>query len=179
MSSLTNLPVTEGQYEEIIDAPDAWQIVDDEGEQAAQDRELRPTISARRIKVLVEQITGTVSCTFPSGTGDIYHHLFHADRYKVLPHFLHKTRFLIGVQVPILELHHTRISESLDAFEALSSYFVRAVPGALSGQSSSADSKRATTGIEGSSRLLKGYVSARWLAMVMTNWGEDIVRGLF
>jgi len=144
---------TEGQYEEIIDAPDAWQIVDDEGEQAAQDRELRPTISARRIKVLVEQIT---------------------DRYKVLPHFPHKTRFLIGVQVPILELYHTRISESLDAFEALSSYFVRAVPGALSGQSSSADSKRATTGIEGSSRLLKGYVSARWLAMVMTNWGEDI-----
>lgn len=78
--------------------------------------------------------------------------------------------------MPILELYHTRISESLDAFEAISSYFVRAVPGALSGQSSSADSKRATAGIEGSSRLIKGYVSAKWVAMIMLSWGEDIVR---
>ncbi|KLO20039.1 hypothetical protein SCHPADRAFT_863786 [Schizopora paradoxa] len=144
---------TEAQYETIISSPDAWTIVNDEGEQLGQDNELRPTISARRIKVLVEQVT---------------------DRYKVLPQFLHKTRFLIGVQVPILELYHTRISESLDAFEALSSYFVRAVPGALSGQSSSADSKRATAGTEGSSRLIKGYVSAKWTAVVMSNWGEDI-----
>jgi len=136
-------------FNAIINAPDAWQIVDDEGE----DREFRPTNSARRIKVLVEQVT---------------------DRYRVLPQFLHKTRFLIGVQVPILEHYHTRISESLDAFEALSSYFVRAVPGALSGQSTNADPKRATTGIEGSSRLIKGYVGAKWVAMVMQNWGENI-----
>lgn len=51
--------VTERQYEEIMNTPDAWQIVDDEGEQGAQDRELRPTNSARRIKVLVEQVTGS------------------------------------------------------------------------------------------------------------------------
>ena len=50
--------VTEAQYETIISSPDAWQIVNDDGEQVGQDNELRPTISARRIKVLVEQVTG-------------------------------------------------------------------------------------------------------------------------
>ena len=50
------------QYLEIISASDAWLIADDEGEHdsdsRAVDRELRPTNSARRVKALVEQVTG-------------------------------------------------------------------------------------------------------------------------
>ena len=99
-----------------------------------------------------------------------------SDRYKALPRFFHKTRFLIAVQVPILELYHTRISESLDAFETLSSFLVRAVPGNLAGQASSGSgNKNMTAGVEGSHRLIKAYVSARWMASVMASWGEDLV----
>ena len=50
------------QYFEIISSPDAWLIADDDGEDETDtrpaDRELRPTNSARRVKALVEQVTG-------------------------------------------------------------------------------------------------------------------------
>ena len=50
------------QYFEIISASDAWLIADDDGDDEADlrpaDRELRPTNSARRVKALVEQVTG-------------------------------------------------------------------------------------------------------------------------
>ncbi len=49
------------QYLEIISAPDAWQIADDDpnDEDNGIDKELKPTNSARRVKALVEQVTGT------------------------------------------------------------------------------------------------------------------------
>lgn len=45
---------------ETISAEDAWLIADDntENEEFSIDRELKPTNSARRIKALVEQVTG-------------------------------------------------------------------------------------------------------------------------
>ena len=48
------------QYMEIISAPDAWQIADDDpnDEDEGIDKELKPTNSARRVKALVEQVTG-------------------------------------------------------------------------------------------------------------------------
>lgn len=82
--------------------------------------------------------------------------------------------------MPILELYHTRISESLDAFETLSSFLVRAVPGALAGQAGHGrDGKSMTTGVEGAQRLMKAYVSAKWIAGVMAGWGEDMVSSFF
>lgn len=53
--------VAEDQYHEIISAVDAWHIAEEEGEgneEASHLRELRSTNSARRLKALVEQITG-------------------------------------------------------------------------------------------------------------------------
>ncbi len=50
------------QYFEIISSSDAWLIADDDGEEESDTRpavrELRPTNSARRVKALVEQVTG-------------------------------------------------------------------------------------------------------------------------
>lgn len=80
------------------------------------------------------------------------------------------------MQAPILELYRTRISESLDAFETLSSFLVRAVPGALAGQAGHGrDAKGMTAGVEGSQRLLKAFVSAKWVSEIMASWGEDVV----
>lgn len=52
-------PVAEDQYNEIISAPDAWLITDDTNEDAGE-REIRSTNSARRVKALVEQVTGVL-----------------------------------------------------------------------------------------------------------------------
>ena len=52
------------QYMDIISAPDAWLIAEDTSEDdddAVVDRELKPTNSARRVKALVEQVTGESS----------------------------------------------------------------------------------------------------------------------
>ena len=50
------------QYMEIISDTDAWVIAQDapqDDEEEVMDPELKPTISARRVKALVEQVTGT------------------------------------------------------------------------------------------------------------------------
>ncbi|KAI0639079.1 TIP-1 family-domain-containing protein [Trametes polyzona] len=146
------------QYFEIISAPDAWLIADEEedadGDVRVAERELKPTNSARRVKALVEQVT---------------------DRYSPLPQYSQRTRFLIGVQLPLLESYHARISSSLDAFETLSSTLMRAVPGALgAGDGRSGDSRRLTAGVEGVQRLCKALVSAQYVANAMEVWGEDL-----
>lgn len=106
-----------------------------------------------------------------------------SDRYSPLPHFTQRTRFLISVQLPLLEHYHSRISSSLDAFETLSSAFVRAVPGALGVNlggggaegSVNVDTGKLTRGVDGVQRLCKALVSARYLGIAMESWGEDLV----
>ena len=91
----------------------------------------------------------------------------------MVPRFHHRARFLIAIQIPILEQYHTRITSSLDAFEALSSTLMGVVPGALAGQGGPQfDKKRLIDGVEGLQRLLKAFVSARWITMAMQSWGE-------
>jgi RAD50-interacting protein 1 len=52
-------PVAETQYHEIISDPKAWVIADDdEGAELFADKDFKTTNSARRIKALVEQVTG-------------------------------------------------------------------------------------------------------------------------
>jgi hypothetical protein len=103
------------------------------------------------------------------------------DRYSPLPHFAHRTRFLINVQIPILENYYGRILASLDAFETLSSAFVRAVPGALAVSlgrddgSVKVDARRLTDGVEGVQRLCKAWLSARYVEAAMDGWGEELV----
>jgi hypothetical protein len=106
-----------------------------------------------------------------------------ADRYSPLPHFGQQTRFLLTVQLPLLEQYHARIASSLDAFESLSSALVRAVPGALgvslgsSGPESGVkvDTKRLTGGVDGVQRLCKALVSANFMEAAMETWGEELV----
>jgi hypothetical protein len=160
----------EEQYLDIISAPDAWLVAADDPNDI-DDADVRPTNSARRLKLLVEQVT---------------------DRYAPLPAPAQRLRFLVGAQAPLLDAYRGRMASSLDAFETLSSSFVRAVPGALgvtaSGPGSGAeqgvtwgggDGRRLTTGVEGLTRLVKAWVSARYIGSGMKGWGDDLVRSHF
>lgn len=51
--------VAEEQYNDIISAPDAWHLSDDTDDEALNEKDVRPSNSARRVKALIEQITGT------------------------------------------------------------------------------------------------------------------------
>lgn len=169
------ITVADDGYLEIISASDAWAITDDSHREdgTSYESDIKATNSARRVKALVEQITGmrffvqmTRKCLRVSGL----------DRYMPLPSFRQRTRFLIHVQVPVLDSYHSRISSSLDAFETLSSALVRAVPGALGVDAAKSDSKRLTGGVEGGQRLCKALVSARYIEHAMKIWGEEVVR---
>ncbi|EJT98224.1 hypothetical protein DACRYDRAFT_71286 [Dacryopinax primogenitus] len=141
---------TQTRYDELIAASDAWVIVDDQGTRIDEDA-LRSTNSARRLCALVEQVT---------------------DRYAPLPSFSQRTSFLTSVQLPLLEAYHSRVSASLDAFEALSTTFARVVPGALAGQLGAP--KDPTFGVEGSDRLIKAWASSEGVITGMERWGEDV-----
>ena len=114
-----------------------------------------------------------------STVSTIYVHSFRplttVDRYSPLPSFRQRTQFLVHVQLPILELYHSRISSSLDAFETLSSALVRVVPGALGVDGPKTDARKLTGGVEGSQRLCKALLSARYIENAMRTWGEEVV----
>lgn len=59
VSSFDRSLVIEDRYNELISSPDAW-LVADQGEGTEDLRDLRPTNSARKVKGLVEQVTGKV-----------------------------------------------------------------------------------------------------------------------
>jgi hypothetical protein len=58
--------VADGVLNDIVSSADAWQLVDD-GDTAGSENseiEMRPTVSARRVKTLIEQITSAAACSW-------------------------------------------------------------------------------------------------------------------
>lgn len=84
--------------------------------------------------------------------------------------------------MPILEQYYDRISASLDAFETFSNALVRAVPGALGVSlgskeevSVNIDTRKLTSGVDGTQRLCKALLSAKFIEAAMEGWGEEVV----
>lgn len=155
-------------------------IASDEANDESSHSDLKSTNSARKICALVEQVTGKESVIYST---------FHTtkisklDRYSPLPRFHQRARFLLSVQLPLLDYYHTRIVSSLDAFETFSSAFVRAVPGALTvslggGEEGgvNVNTRGLTSGVEGVQRLCKALVSAKYVENTMRGWAEELVR---
>lgn len=95
-----------------------------------------------------------------------------------MPSSTHRLPFLASIQLPILASYLSRVSGSLDAFETLSSAFVRAVPGALAGNTRSGvhiDQTKLTSGKAGLERLIKANLSAAYVLQALRVWSDDIV----
>ncbi|WOO85911.1 RAD50-interacting protein 1 [Vanrija pseudolonga] len=144
----------ETSLNDIISAPNAWAIAVDEDEDEDDGEAALPsTESARKVKALIEGIT---------------------DRYAPLPAQEYRVAFLRTIQLPTLAAYHSRLDGSLNAFETLSSAFVRAVPGALGGARPTPDS-RVTVGTAGLERLIKAHVSAEYLVAALRSWSNDVL----
>ncbi|PUU78490.1 TIP-1 family-domain-containing protein [Tuber borchii] len=131
------------RYHNILDAEDAW-VIDYE---SVEPKETKPTKSAIRVRDLLETVT---------------------DRYRPLTSFTQRLRFLIDIQISILDQYHDRLHSSIEAFKMLSSSIARAVQG------TSKEEVQSLTGIGGLERLCKVYGSAMFLENCMKDWGEDI-----
>lgn len=107
----------------------------------------KPTKSAIRLKDLIETVT---------------------DSYRPLISFSQRLRFLIDIQIAILDQYHDRLNGSVEAFRVLSSSIARAVQG------TSKEEVESLTGLAGLERLCKAYGSAVFMESCMRDWGEDI-----
>ena len=131
------------RYRTILAADDAWQLDYDSVEPA----ESKPTKSAIRLKDLLETVT---------------------DSYRPLISFSQRLRFLIDIQIAILDQYHDVLHSGVEKFKVMSSSIARAVQGMGKEEIAS------MSGLGGLERLCRVYGSAIFMESCMRDWGEDI-----
>lgn len=136
------------RFSTILESPDGRTI---DYEYAADGR-MKPTYAAVRITDLLRTVT------------TVY--------YRVRK-VKHKIRFLINIQIEILEAYAERLSDSLQAYQSATSTIARTLHGA---------SKEALAALEGTGALetlCKVLGSADHVVSTLTDWGDDIVSCFF
>jgi hypothetical protein len=132
------------RYRGIVEAPDARQMDYDFG---AGGRTC-PTHAAVRIMDLIKTVTGL---------------------YDQTRRFGHKIRFLIGIQVEILDRYHDRLRESLEAYYAMTSTVGRTLHGITR------DQLAAVEGTRGLETLCKVFGSADHVVGTLKEWSNEEV----
>ena len=131
------------RYKNIVEAPESFEIDFDSLDAKAT----KPTHAAIRVHDLLETIT---------------------DRYRPLTSFSQKVQFLIDIQIEIFDLFHTRLRDSLSAYQTLTSSIGRNIQGA------SRETQAELEGIGGLERLCRIYGSAEYLENKMRDWSDDV-----
>ena len=131
------------RYQTIVEAPESFEIDYD----SVDDSATKPTYAAVRVNDLLETIT---------------------DRYRPLTSFSQKVQFLIDIQIDIFDLFHTRLRDSLSAYQTLTSSIGRNLQGA------SRETQAELQGIGGFERLCRIYGSAEYLEKKMRDWSDDV-----
>ncbi|KAL8913273.1 MAG: hypothetical protein Q9172_007326 [Xanthocarpia lactea] len=138
------------RYQTIIDTPESFEIDYESVEPSAT----KPTNAAIRVNDLLETIT---------------------DRYRPLPSFSQKLRFLIDIQIAIFDLFHGRLVTSLDEYLRDTSSLVRTVQGvSASAARGGSKQKSSTEGLAGIERLTRVHGSAEYLEKKMRDWSDDV-----
>lgn len=127
------------RYNNIRDAPEGRDIDFD-----AEPGQTKPTKSAIRIADLLETIT---------------------DRYRALNSFSYKIRFLIDIQIHILEEYHRNLADMLQVYVATTHTAGRL----LQGQTESD-----AFGLKGLELITQIYGSAEFLQRKLSDWSDDI-----
>ncbi|KAL9103945.1 MAG: hypothetical protein Q9163_001051 [Psora crenata] len=131
------------RYRNIIEAPESFEIDYDSVDANAT----KPTYAAIRVNDLLETIT---------------------DLYRPLTSFQQKVQFLIDIQIAIFDLFHTRLRDSLSAYQSLTSSIGRNLQGV------SRETQAELQGIGGLERLCRIYGSAEYLEKKMRDWSDDV-----
>lgn len=132
------------RYEEIIGATDSGRIDYD----STGIGRTKPTYSASKFTDLLGNITRL---------------------YQPLRKFSWKLRFLIDVQLAILDRFHNRLRDSLDAYQAITSTVARTLHGVTKEQ------QAALEGTGGLESLCKVYGSADHVVSILNDWSDELV----
>lgn len=90
------------------------------------------------------------------------------DRYRPLPNFFLKLKFLFDIQIAIFDLYHTRLLSALEAYQTHTSSIARTV------QSVGRESQAEVQGLDGLEWLARIYGSAEYLEKKMGDWSDDV-----
>ncbi|KAJ0310986.1 uncharacterized protein N0V96_008805 [Colletotrichum fioriniae] len=130
------------RFQAIMDSPDARNIDYD----YAVTGKTKPTFGAVRVTDLLRSITA---------------------QYERVRAFKHKIRFLIGIQLDILDEFHDRLRGSLEAYQALTSTVGRTLHGVTKEQLA------ALEGTGSFESLCKVYGSADHIVNTLKDWGNE------
>ncbi|KAL8870314.1 MAG: hypothetical protein Q9174_003615 [Haloplaca sp. 1 TL-2023] len=144
------IQVALSRYQSIIDAPSSF----DTDFESVSSSDTKPTNAAIRVNDLLETIT---------------------DRYRPLPSFSQKLRFIIDIQINIFDLFHSRLVKSLEAYLSFTSPLARTVhSGVLSSNNPKSQLATDLDGLAGIERLARVYGSAEYLEKKMRDWSDDV-----
>ncbi|KAI4204276.1 MAG: hypothetical protein LQ350_001256 [Teloschistes chrysophthalmus] len=132
------------RYHSIITPSTSFEIDYDSVEPTAT----KPTNAAIRVNDLLETIT---------------------DRYRPLPSFGQKMKFLILIQLEIFDAFHSVLATSLESYLSLTSPIARTVHG-----TNKTHSVADVEGLAGVERLARVYGSAEYLEKKMRDWSDDV-----
>ena len=90
------------------------------------------------------------------------------DRYRSLPSFHYKLRFLVEIQITIFDKFHQTLHSSLEACVSLTSSFVRTV------QTVPKEELAKIEGVGGLDRLCRVYGSAEYLERKLRDWNDNV-----
>ena len=91
-------------------------------------------------------------------------------QYQGLPKFSFQMRFVIDIQIRILDEYHSLLKDSLDAYIAITSTVGRALHGVTKEQQAQMEG---TGGLES---LCKVYGSSDHVINTLNDWSNDLVR---
>ncbi|KAF1843640.1 RINT-1 family protein-like protein [Cucurbitaria berberidis CBS 394.84] len=131
------------RYQSIVDDPDFGDL----DYESVDPNATKPTKGAIRVNDLLETIT---------------------DRYRPLTSFTQKLTFLLDIQIAIFDKLHERLSSSLDAYLAMTTFTGRTIGGVTK------EEQEKLLGIEGLERLCRTYGSADYLEKAMRDWSDDV-----
>ncbi len=89
--------------------------------------------------------------------------------FKDIHSFSHQLGFCLKIQLPILDMYHSRLFDSLNAYQSMTSTVGRTLHGL------SKEEQTRLEGIGGLESLCKVFGSAQLVINVLNDWGNDIV----
>lgn len=136
------------RFRAIMDSPDARNIDYNYGGLG----KTKPTYGATRVTDLLRSVTA---------------------QYRRVPKFKHKLRFLIGIQLDVLDEYHDRLRGSLEAYGAINSAVGRTLHGVTK------DQLAALEGTGQFETLCKVFGSSDHIVATLTDWSNEEVCSAF
>ncbi|WFC94535.1 hypothetical protein MBRA1_001165 [Malassezia brasiliensis] len=155
------------RFDAVLESPTAWTLVQADTLTNENDPSLDAVAGPTRdADAAVDALTTTLSaCTLTNILAGV------TERYQPLHSLAQQCAFVIHVQRPLLSQFEVRLSRHMDAMEAMSSIFSRAIPGEIGSLDASSNNEE-VRGTKGITRIMKALLSAEFVRQQLEEWSE-------